>query len=67
MAEPVITPAVGTDLEYARQDHTHGTPDDPFSEEVVRDAGRWELAVIPGSPPDILDDGSDFLYIWVPG
>lgn len=24
-----ITPAVGTDAEYARQDHTHGTPADP--------------------------------------
>ena len=24
-----ITPAVGTDTEYARQDHTHGTPADP--------------------------------------
>jgi hypothetical protein len=26
-----ITPAVGTDTEYARQDHTHGTPDEPTS------------------------------------
>lgn len=56
-----ISPAVGTDTEYARQDHTHGSPDT----DAVRDAGRWELAVITGSPPDPLDDGSDFLYIWV--
>lgn len=60
-----ITPAVGTDLEYARQDHTHGTPEDPFSADAVRDAGRWELAVITGSPPDPLYADGDYLYIWV--
>jgi hypothetical protein len=29
-------------------------------------SGRWELAVIPGSPPDPLYAGGDFLYIFVP-
>ncbi len=57
-----ITPAVGTDTEYARQDHTHGSPDT----DAVKDAGRWELAVITGSPPDPLYADGDFLYIWVP-
>jgi hypothetical protein len=33
----------------------------------VRDAGRWELAVISGSPPDPLYADGDYLYIWVPG
>lgn len=57
-----IAPAVGTDLEYARQDHTHGTPDT----DAVKDAGRWEHAVITGSPPDDLYADGDWLYIWVP-
>lgn len=30
-----ITPAVGTDAEYARQDHTHGTPANPVTEAAV--------------------------------
>lgn len=29
-------------------------------------AGRWELAVIPGSPPDTLYADGDWLYIFVP-
>lgn len=29
-------------------------------------SGRWELAVIPGSPPDSLYAGGDWLYIFVP-
>jgi hypothetical protein len=29
-------------------------------------AGRWELAVITGSPPDPLYADGDFLYIFVP-
>ena len=35
-----ITPAVGSDDEYARQDHTHGSPDEPMStgELLVADA-----------------------------
>ncbi len=32
----------------------------------IEDSGRWELAVIPGSPPDPLYAGGDFLYIFVP-
>ncbi len=57
-----ITPAVGTDTEYARQDHTHGSPDS----DAIAAAGRWELAVIPGSPPDSLYADGDWLYIFVP-
>lgn len=56
-----ITPDVGTDTEYARQDHTHGSPSDPGTA-----SGRWELAVIAGSPPDPLYADGDFLYIFVP-
>ena len=56
-----ISPAVGSDTEYARQDHTHGTP----STDEVSEAGRWELAVITGSPPDPLYADGDYLYIWV--
>ena len=29
-------------------------------------SGRWELAVIPGSPPDSLYADGDWLYIFVP-
>ncbi len=32
----------------------------------VGSSGRWELAVIPGSPPDPLYADGDFLYIFVP-
>ncbi len=35
-------------------------PPDPVA------TGRWELAVITGSPPDPLYAGGDFLYIFVP-
>ena len=60
-----ITPAVGTDLEYARQDHTHGSPDDSAFET----AGHYELLMDGGSPPEPLENGSgtDWLYVWVPG
>jgi len=60
-----ITPAVGTDTEYARQDHTHGTPD----EEAVELVGHWEVLMDGGSPPAALESGSgtDWLYVWVPG
>jgi hypothetical protein len=34
--------------------------------EGIKDVGRWELAVIPGSPPDSLYADGDWLYIWVP-
>lgn len=30
-----VSPAVGTDTEYARQDHTHGTPTDPVPAHVA--------------------------------
>lgn len=30
-----ITPAVGSDLEYARQDHTHGSPANPVSSATI--------------------------------
>lgn len=45
------------------QSHEHSS----IAEEAVRDAGRWELAVVPGSPPDSLYADGDWLYIWVPG
>ena len=53
-----ITPAVGTDTEYARQDHTHGTPP----------ATHYEALMDGGSPYAPLDDGSgtDWLYVLVP-
>ena len=35
--------------------------------DAIEEAGRWELAVIPGSPPDSLYADGDWLYIWVPG
>jgi hypothetical protein len=34
-----ITPAVGTDTEYARQDHTHGTPANPVTAAAVAALG----------------------------
>jgi hypothetical protein len=40
----------------SREDHVH-----PGSA-----SGRWELAVIPGSPPDSLYADGDWLYIFVP-
>ena len=62
-----ITPAVGTDTEYARQDHTHGTPDDA----ELQVAGHYELLMAAGitSPPEPMEngDGSDWLYVWIPG
>jgi hypothetical protein len=59
-----ITPAVGTDTEYARQDHTHGTPDEPT------DGGGGPILITDtpaGSPlvfADLLqtEDGTDLLY-----
>lgn len=60
-----IASAVGTDTEYARQDHTHGTP----SADAVRDAGRWERVTEPGSsapPVDVYSpDGTEWVYSWV--
>ncbi len=58
-----ITPAVGTDTEYARQDHTHGSPDaDTFAAE-----GHYEVMMDGGSPPLPLESGSgtDWLYVFV--
>lgn len=58
-----ITPAVGTDTEYARQDHTHGSPAEPA-------AGGGPLLVtdIPAGSPLVFADllqneaGTDLLY-----
>ena len=57
-----ITPAVGTDLEYARQDHTHGSPTEPTGS-----GGHLLISDTHSTPlvfDDILqnDDGDDFLY-----
>lgn len=57
-----ITPAVGSDTEYARQDHTHGSPDEP--------TGTGELLITDtpaGSPlvfADLLQNeaGTELLY-----
>lgn len=53
-----ITAAVGADTEYARQDHTHGSPANPVTAAAVKALGRWE--------PVQFDDGSSpwpFVYI----
>lgn len=61
-----IAPAVGTDLEYARQDHTHGTPDEPVS------IGPILITSVPAGSPlifaDLLQnsDGTDLLYASAP-
>lgn len=59
-----ITPAVGTDTEYARQDHTHGSP----SLATLEASGHWEPLMDGGSPYAPLDDGTgtDWLFVWVP-
>lgn len=52
-----ISAAVGTDTEYARQDHTHGTPANPVTAAAVKALGRWE--------PVQYDDGNSpwpFVY-----
>jgi hypothetical protein len=59
-----ITPDVGTDTEYARQDHTHGSPPDPATVGFV---GALLISDTHSTPlvfDDILqnDDGDDFLY-----
>jgi hypothetical protein len=61
-----ITPAVGTDTEYARQDHTHGSPANPFSEAAIEEAGRWEV-VVTGTPAEAVttEDETDWIYAWV--
>lgn len=59
-----ITPAVGTDTEYARQDHTHGTPPEPASGGV----GPLLIEDTPAGSPlvfaDLLqnEEGTDLLY-----
>lgn len=55
--------------------NTYTPPTDPptlppigsIDPDDVRDAGRWELAVVTGSPPDPLYADGDYLYIWEPG
>jgi hypothetical protein len=62
-----ISPAAGTDTEYARQDHTHGTPANPVTEAAVEAVGHYEVLMDGSSPPEPLEDGSgtDWLYVWV--
>jgi hypothetical protein len=57
-----LTADAGVSTEIPRADHVH-----VIAEAAVEEAGRWELAVIPGSPPDPLYADDDYLYIWVPG
>jgi hypothetical protein len=65
-----ISPAVGSDTEYARQDHTHGSPSATTIAAAVSTAGYVGPLLISDthSTPlvfdDILqnDDGDDFLY-----
>lgn len=57
-----ITPAVGDSDDYARADHTHGTPEEPSG-----GTGHLLLASDHASPIEFADilqasDGSDFLY-----
>jgi len=60
-----LSSAVGTDTEYARQDHTHGSP----SLATLETSGHWEVLMDGGSPYEPLDNGSgtDWLWVWVPG
>ena len=60
-----LSAAVGTDTEYARQDHTHGSP----SEATVRDLGHWEVVVSGTAPPVAVSnpDDDDWVYAWVSG
>jgi hypothetical protein len=56
-----ITPAVGTSTDYARADHTHGSPAEPAG-----GAGRWEVLLTEdGSEPLTTEDGLDWLYVLV--
>lgn len=62
-----ITPAVGTDTEYARQDHTHGTPADPVTIAALSALGLVGTATVSEGitdPPELVwsEDGSDFIY-----
>jgi hypothetical protein len=66
-----ISPAVGTDTEYARQDHTHGTPANPVTAEAVGALGLYVGPILIAddhSTPIVFvdlvltEDGDDFLY-----
>ena len=66
-----ITPAAGTDTEYARQDHTHGTPANPVTEAAVSALGFVGPILITDTPAgsplvfaDLLqtEAGDDLLY-----
>jgi hypothetical protein len=65
-----ISPAVGTDTEYARQDHTHGSPDNPVTVAAISALGYHGGILLdsahatPFTFGEILQesDGSDFLY-----
>ena len=62
-----ITPAAGTDAEYARQDHTHGSPTDPVSGTAIAALGFvGELLMQDGvtDPPVPVETeaGDDWLY-----
>jgi len=45
-----ITPAVGSDAEYARQDHTHGSPADPASPATLSALGFVGALLISDTP-----------------
>ena len=45
-----ITPAVGTDTEYARQDHTHGTPANPVTTAAIAALGFVGPILITDTP-----------------
>jgi hypothetical protein len=66
-----ISPAVGTDTEYARQDHTHGTPANPVTATAIAALGVvGELAItsVPAGSPLVFADimqnseGTDLIY-----
>jgi hypothetical protein len=61
-----ISPAVGSDTEYARQDHTHGSPADPVTEAAVQAVGRWEPVTHDyGSGQELVFDGDDILVHFI--
>lgn len=76
-----VTHALGTHTDVSDADPDDGdvltwdeglgewvpVPAGALDPDAVKDAGRWEHAVITGSPPDDLYAGGDWLYIWVPG
>jgi hypothetical protein len=56
----------GSGIAFALSNTDGGSGLDTVTIQSIVEVGRWELAVIPGSPPDPLYADGDFLYILVP-